>query len=82
MEAMRQNVEGRVVLDCSLTSEGALNACQVVEERPAGMRFGEASLRLACDPRFNAAPSAAPNTQMYERDGVQRIRRVVNWRLG
>jgi TonB family protein len=80
-QAMARGIEGRVVLDCALTDDDRLSACQIVEETPANMQFGQASLRLACDPRFTAS-GAGSNTQLYERNGVRRVRRVVNWRIG
>lgn len=40
-------VEGLVVISCIATAEGKLSACEAVVEKPAGMGFGEASLKLA-----------------------------------
>src|SRR5262245_33444525 len=42
--ALSRRVNGDVVLDCVIGSEGALATCQVVEEEPRRMGFGDASL--------------------------------------
>ncbi len=80
IDALRQGMEGRVVLDCVLNEEGLVQSCQVVEEAPPNHGFGRASLMVAC--RATVDPiSPNANTQVYERDGEHRVRRVVHWRL-
>jgi TonB family protein len=46
--ALRREVEGRVVLDCSVSVRGVLD-CAVVSETPANWGFGEAALRISGD---------------------------------
>ncbi len=40
-------VEGRATVHCLVTAAGALADCAVTSEAPKGMRFGEATLKLA-----------------------------------
>lgn len=40
----RRISEGRGVVDCTLTTEGRLAACNIVSEEPAGVGFGMAAL--------------------------------------
>ncbi|HEY3949790.1 TonB family protein [Phenylobacterium sp.] len=40
-------IEGQAIIRCSVTAEGGLAGCTVTAESPKGMRFGEATLRLA-----------------------------------
>ncbi len=44
--AMRMNVEGRVVLSCSVTAKGTLEGCSVVSEDPSDQDFGNAAMRM------------------------------------
>ena len=46
-EAMRDRVDGRAILDCSVTRTGRLQGCTVKSETPPGMGFGAAALRVA-----------------------------------
>ncbi|WP_310539281.1 TonB family protein [Phenylobacterium sp.] len=41
-----QRVGGRAEIECMVSTEGSLDACQVTSETPAGMGFGEAALKL------------------------------------
>jgi TonB family protein len=77
-EALERRTEGQALLDCSV-ADGAVQECQVVEETPRDMRFGEAALRITCHAR--AAPSSDASSQVYERDGVRRLRRTIRFRL-
>jgi protein TonB len=45
--AQSANIEGRGVIRCDVTAEGAMANCVVVEETPRGEGFGEATLKLA-----------------------------------
>lgn len=68
--AMSANIEGRAVLDCSLTAAGEVTACRVVSETPAGMGFGVAAVTLA-QTTMRAAPT-----------NVRRVHIPVTFRLG
>lgn len=46
IEALRDGVGGRAVLDCQVSPQGALEGCTVREEAPEGMGFGAAALLL------------------------------------
>src|SRR4051794_975407 len=52
--AARDNVEGRAVLRCRVTTTGELADCQVTDETPPGRGFGEAALAMA--PKFAMRP--------------------------
>lgn len=54
-DALRDEIQGRVVMACHLTAEGRLTACAVVEETPPGLGFGAATLKIA--PLFRWAPT-------------------------
>ncbi len=45
--AERMEVEGRVTLNCKVTSNGTLDRCTVVSENPVGEGFGPAALQMA-----------------------------------
>ena len=45
--AMREEVEGRVGLACSVSAQGTLSECSVVSEEPAGYEFGAAALAMS-----------------------------------
>ena len=49
--ALQRGIEGQVVLDCSVSTRGALN-CAVASETPANWGFGEAALRISSDYRM------------------------------
>lgn len=49
--AIPRGVEGEVVLDCLVSTAGALR-CAVASETPANWGFGEAALRIAHDHRM------------------------------
>jgi len=68
-------MEGRVVLDCTVNASSRLD-CSVVSEDPPGFGFGEASLRAAT--RFRLAPMLEDGRPV---DGA-RIRIPMRWRLG
>ena len=43
---LERGIEGRAVLDCAVSTTGALS-CSVVSETPESMGFGEAALRIS-----------------------------------
>lgn len=45
--ALREGKRGYAMLSCIVEESGALSDCRVVEETPAGLGFGEASLQLS-----------------------------------
>lgn len=47
MRALRQNVSGRAVLECTMDGFGRLSQCAIVEETPVGMGFGNAALAVS-----------------------------------
>lgn len=51
--AMKAGVGGKAKVRCTITVEGELKDCAVVEETPEGFGFGEASVRLLATSRFN-----------------------------
>jgi protein TonB len=74
-DALRNNIEGRAILDCLVGADGRLS-CIVLSEEPVGQGFGEASLRVARS--FRAA--------LQTRDGRTtaggRARVPITWRIG
>ena len=46
-KAQRFEVNGKVVLDCAITSERKLEECTVVSETPVDYGFGDAALRMS-----------------------------------
>jgi len=52
--AIGRDVEGSVVLDCLVSTQGRLT-CDVLSETPANFGFGEAALRIAADHRMAPA---------------------------
>lgn len=42
-EALKAGIEGRVAIDCLVSADGTLTACDVMSEEPAGYGFGEAT---------------------------------------
>lgn len=42
-----RGIEGFVRADCVLDERGQFTSCEIVEETPAGMGFGESTVRLA-----------------------------------
>ncbi|MDO1559217.1 TonB family protein [Brevundimonas sp. 2R-24] len=54
-EALRRNIRsGSVTLRCRVIHDGSAQHCEVIEESPAGMGFGEAALRAAAQFRFRS----------------------------
>jgi hypothetical protein len=78
--ALERDIEGDVILDCVIEGD-RLQACQVVDERPTDAGFGHASLAIACQFRIDETTASTANNQIYERDGVRRVRRTSRWRL-
>lgn len=73
------HISGHAVVDCALDARGKASQCQVVEEAPAGEDFGRASLILVCRSIVAPAAISSGSTQIYERDGVRRVRETVNF---
>lgn len=44
--ALRLNLQGRGVVECRVTASGEMSECLVLGETPAGVGFGDATLRL------------------------------------
>ena len=59
-EAMKKGVDGRAVIACQVSVQGALYDCRVEDEKPKGMGFGTAAIMLT--PQFLMKPAT--------RDGV------------
>lgn len=64
--ALKKGVGGEAVITCEVTAQGALRACRVASETPAGGGFGSAAIALA--PQFLMNPAT--------RDGVPVASRV------
>jgi TonB family protein len=47
LRAMREEVEGRVTLACSVSERGTLTECSVTAEDPVGYEFGAAALTMS-----------------------------------
>ena len=45
-KAQRDEIEGRATIYCTVTAEGSLSGCSVVDETPADYGFGAAALNL------------------------------------
>ena len=54
-DALKSGVTGKVELGCEIDAEGLAKTCQVIQEDPKGMRFGEAALALRERFRFRPA---------------------------
>jgi TonB family protein len=52
--ASAMGVEGRVVMQCKVTSLGAVESCRIVQQTPMGIGFGAAALMMA--PSFRMKP--------------------------
>lgn len=61
--AMRKQISGQARLVCRLKADGRLTDCEATEETPAGMGFGEASLKLAAFFRMAPSDSAGPSLE-------------------
>jgi protein TonB len=46
-DALKQQLEGRATITCSVNLRGQLHNCRQVSETPAGLSFGEAAVRMA-----------------------------------
>jgi protein TonB len=55
LEALNRQQPGGAVVSCTVTRQGSLTACAVVEETPAGQGFGQAALKLT--PLFRMRPT-------------------------
>jgi TonB family protein len=57
-EALAKHIEGKVQLNCAVTTAGQADDCKVVSETPAGLGFGSAALLLTPTFLFNPARDA------------------------
>lgn len=73
-EAQRQNITGRVTLDCIVLDDGRLD-CTVLHEDPPGRGFAEATLRISR--LFRIAPQTTDGTPTVG----GRIRRTIRWMM-
>ena len=69
--ALSAAVEGSATLTCRVAGGGAVEACQVASETPAGQGFGAAALSLA--PRFHAT--------LWSADGLPTLGAAIEIRL-
>jgi protein TonB len=53
--ALRRGVSGAAIVGCSVSAEGEMTDCRVIEEAPVGEGFGDAALKLM--PRFLMRPA-------------------------
>jgi TonB family protein len=74
-KAKDQGIQGRVVVRCVVGDDGQMTDCVVVEERPPGYGFGDATLKVVA--MFKKTPTphgpdAKPET----------VTIPISWRLG
>ena len=74
--AREHGVSGRATLECRVRGQGTLTACSVLSESPAGMGFGEATLRIAA--KFRMRPRTTDGHPVEGR----RVRVAVVWNPG
>ena len=74
--AWEAGVSGRAIVECTVTGEGTLTDCKVVEETPPGYGFGQATIRAAA--KFRMRPRAIDGTAVAGR----RVRVPLVWRRG
>ncbi len=55
-EAMDKTVSGRVIVGCKTNLDSSLSDCEVLEEAPIGMGFGEATRRMV-EAEFRISPA-------------------------
>jgi TonB family protein len=72
--ALRMNLEGHAVVECTVQADGALSGCSIVSEDPPGAGFGDATLQLTGS--FRMAPRTADGTPV----AGARVRVPVHWR--
>lgn len=46
-EALRRRIPGRAAVNCVIRPDTRLERCRIVEERPEGLAFGDAAVRIA-----------------------------------
>lgn len=73
--AVSANASGRATMVCRILATGRLTDCDVVEETPPGMGFGEATIRLA--PYFQMSTTTADGKSVE--GGTIRVPLI--WRL-
>lgn len=54
-QAIKKGADGRATISCIVTVQGALRACEVLEQSPAGLGFGDAALALTPQLLFRPA---------------------------
>ncbi|MBS0296092.1 MAG: TonB family protein [Proteobacteria bacterium] len=74
-DAKERGIEGRSVVECMVTTDGALKGCTAVGERPEGLGFGQAGLRLAAYARVKPADEDGQPT------AGRHVRMMVTWKL-
>jgi protein TonB len=61
--ALRQGVEGRVILDLFISKQGEIKQINILQEEPAGRGFGEAAVKafqgLSCEPALSNGTAVA-----------------------
>src|SRR6185437_1647794 len=72
--ALRMNLEGHAVVECTVQADGALSGCSIVSEDPPGAGFGDAALQLMGS--FRMAPRTADGRPV----AGARVRVPVHWR--
>lgn len=66
-EALRQHLNGQALLKCTVDTEGYLFDCEVRQETPPGVGFGNAALEITAYMRMNPATSqGVPTTAQVE----------------
>jgi len=55
--ALRQEVDGRATISCSVKANGTVTGCSVVSESPSDYGFGDAAIKLST--RFRMKPKRA-----------------------
>lgn len=67
-EARRRGVAGTVVMACQVLRDQRLHDCLIREESPAGLGFGEATLRAA--PYFRGRPERIDGVEKESSDFI------------
>jgi TonB family protein len=75
--AAARRTGGHVLLACLIAKDGRLPGCDVLDEQPAGLGFGEAALKLR--PEFRMSPVLREDGQP---DGESLISLPINFRVG
>jgi TonB family protein len=87
--AQQRRIQGMAMLDCTISSGGALASCAPIIETPSGSRFGDAALGMACFLQLEQdaatggyASDQAKGVEIYlDQSGVERARVTFEFRL-